>query len=107
MAAKRQHVVVAESLAALDRSFSAYEEILNSVRQFKYLGRIVSYDDNDTPAICRNIKKARWQWGQFSKVLERESVPPRVHSGHVLSSSRGVGTALWQQELGDVAVGSA
>ena len=36
------------------------------------------YDDNDTPAICRNIKKARRQWGQFRKVLEWESVPPRV-----------------------------
>jgi hypothetical protein len=51
---------------------------LKSVRRFKYLGRIVSYDDNDTPAIRRNIKKARRQWGQFWKVLERESVPPRV-----------------------------
>ena len=48
------------------------------MRQFKYLGRIVLYDDNDTPAIRRNIKKAGRQWGQFRKVLERESVPPRV-----------------------------
>ena len=48
------------------------------MRQFKYLGRIVSYDDNATPAIHRNTKKARRQWGQFRKVLERESVPPRV-----------------------------
>ena len=48
------------------------------MRQFKYLGRIVSYDDNDTPAIRRNIKRARRQWGQFRKVLKRESVPPRV-----------------------------
>ena len=48
------------------------------VKQFKYLGRIVSYDDNDTPAIRRNIKKARRQWGQFRKVLERDSVPARV-----------------------------
>ena len=52
--------------------------MLKSVRQFKYLGRIVSYDENDTPAIRRNIKKARWQWGQFRKVLERDAVPPRV-----------------------------
>ena len=38
----------------------------------------MSYDDNDTPAIRRNIKKARRQWGQFRKLLERDSVPARV-----------------------------
>ena len=77
-AAKRQPAVATESRAVLDRTFSAYGEILKSVRQFKYLGRIVSYDDKDTPAIRRNIKRARRQRGQFRKVLERESMPPRV-----------------------------
>ena len=42
------------------------------------MGRIVSYNDNDTPTVRRNIKKARRQWGQLRKVLERESVPPCV-----------------------------
>ena len=60
-AARRQYVMAAASHVALDRTFSAYGEVLKSVRQFKYLGRIVSYDDNDTPAIRRNIKKARRQ----------------------------------------------
>merc|ERR1711966_551760 len=77
-AARRQHTVAAEGRAALDRTFSAYGEVLKSVRQFKYLGRIVSYDDNDTPAIRRNIKKARRQRGQFRRLLERDSVPARV-----------------------------
>ena len=77
-AAQRQHAVAAVSRAALGRTFSVYAEVLKSVRQFKYLGRIVSYDDNDTPAIRHNIKKARRQWGQFRKVLERDSVPPRM-----------------------------
>ena len=62
--------MVAASRAALDRTFSTYGEVLKLVRQFKYLGRIVSYEGNDTTAICRNIKKARRQWGQFRKVLE-------------------------------------
>ena len=77
-AARLQHAVAAESLTALRQTFSAYDEVLSCVRQFKYLGHIVSYDENDTPAIRRNIKKARRQWGQFRKVLEREPVPPRV-----------------------------
>ena len=48
------------------------------MRLCKYLGRIVSHDNNDTPAIRCNIKKARRQWGQFRTVLERKSVPSRV-----------------------------
>ena len=48
------------------------------MQKFKYLGHIVSYDDNGTPAICRNIKKTRRQWEQFRKMVVRESLPPRV-----------------------------
>ena len=76
-AAQRQYAVATESRVALGRTFSAYGEVLKYVKQFKYLGRIVSYDDNDTPAIRRNIKRARRQWGQFRKVIERESMSPR------------------------------
>ena len=77
-AARRQHAVAVESRAALLRTFSMYGELLKVVRQFKYQGRVVSYDGNDTPAVRRNIKKARLTWGQFPKVLEKEEVPPRV-----------------------------
>ena len=50
-AARRQYAVASASRPAMDRTFTAYGEVLKSVKQFKYLGRIVSYDDNDTPAI--------------------------------------------------------
>ena len=66
------------SRAAVRLSFSVYGKPLKLVRQLKYLGHIVLYDNNDTPAIRRNIKKARRQQGQFRKVLERESAPRRV-----------------------------
>merc|ERR1711966_220286 len=81
-AARRQHAVAAEGRAAMGRTFSAYGEVLKSVRQFKYLGRIVSYDDNGTPAVRRNIKKARRQWGQSWRLLERDSVPAHVAGGY-------------------------
>ena len=67
--------MAAESLTALRQTFSAYDEVLSCVRQFKYQWRIVSYDINITPAIRRNIKKARRQWGQFRKTLEQDLVP--------------------------------
>ena len=77
-AARCQHTVVADSRAALRQIFSAYCELLKAVRQFKYVGYDVSYYNNDTPAVRRNIKKDRWTWGQFQKVIEKEEVPSRV-----------------------------
>ena len=36
------------------------------MERFKYLGRVLSYDDSDTPAIRRNLKRARQVWGRIS-----------------------------------------
>ena len=64
--------------AGLNGADSRPGELLKTVRKFKYLGRIVSCNDNDTTAVRRNIKKARWTWGQFWKVIKKEEVPPRA-----------------------------
>ena len=48
------------------------------MEQFKYLGRVLSFDDNDTPAIRRNIKRARQVWGCISKAIAKDSVPAPV-----------------------------
>ena len=77
-AARRQHAIVAQGKADLRQTFTAYSEPLKRVYQFKYLRRIVSYDDNDTPAVRRNVKRARRVWGQFRKLPEKEEVPPRI-----------------------------
>ena len=47
--ALRQHAVATESRVALQQPFMAYGKPLKLVRQFKYLGPIVSYGDNDNP----------------------------------------------------------
>ena len=61
------------------RTFTAYgESVLGRVERFKYLGRVLSYDDSDTPAIRRNLKRARQVWGRISIVIAKESVPPPV-----------------------------
>ena len=54
--------------------------MLKAVRQFKYLGGIMSYYEYDTSAVRRNIKKARRTSGQFRKVLKNKEVSPRVAS---------------------------
>merc|ERR1711966_476155 len=69
----------AEVLAAAERKFIAYQkDTLRSVDIFKYLGRNIARDDCDTPAIRRNLKRARQVWGRISKVITTEEVQPRV-----------------------------
>ena len=45
---------------------------IENVAIFKYLGRCLSFDDSDLPAIRANIRKARERWAQFSRILTRE-----------------------------------
>ena len=67
-AQRRQHLVAAEGAGSLERTFIAYgESELRRVEQFKYLGRVLLYDDTNTPAIRRNIKRARQVWSRISK----------------------------------------
>ena len=42
------------------------------------LGRVLSYDDSDTPAIRYNLKRARAAWGRLSTIIAKEAVPPAV-----------------------------
>ena len=65
----RQHKAAATAVKALQSTFTAYGESLHRVEVFKYLGRLVSYDDVDTQAIRGNLKKCRKTWARISKVL--------------------------------------
>ena len=60
----------------MQRTFTAYGEKLRRVDRFKYLGRMLSYNDSDTPAVRRNLQRARAAWGQLSVVITKEEAPP-------------------------------
>ena len=45
---------------------------------FKYLGRVVAYDDTDVPAARRQLSRARAVWGRLRKVIAQEDVPAPV-----------------------------
>ena len=77
-AQRQKHEVAAASAAALQHTFIAYEDRLRRVEQFKYLGRVMSMDNNDVPAMRRNLKRARKTWGRLRKVLEKEEVSSKV-----------------------------
>ena len=60
-AAKLQREAVSDSAKALKAKFFAYGVELERVRVevFKYLGRLIAYDDEDTQVMRGNLKKAR------------------------------------------------
>ena len=64
--------------AATERAFNSYVRRVNSVREFRYLGRILTSTDNDWPAVARNLQKARATWGRLARILGREGADPKV-----------------------------
>ena len=77
-ARQEQYLAAANSARALERKFYAYGEELERVEVFKYLGRLLAYDDSDVRTVRRNITKARKCWRRISRVLRAEEASPRV-----------------------------
>ena len=75
---RRQHGNAVGAARALEESFSAYGVELETVESFKYLGRVMRYDDNDAEAVRTNLRKARATWGRLSKVTRSENASSRV-----------------------------
>jgi hypothetical protein len=77
-ARKRQHAAARDSQLALKTQFTAYGKELEQVLVFKYMGRLLACDDNDTQAMRGNLAKARKCWAWISHVLRAENAEPRV-----------------------------
>ncbi len=73
-----QHEAAETARVALAQSFTVYGDELERVEVFKYLGRLLAYDDNDTQAMRGNLKKSRKSWGQVSRILRAENASPKV-----------------------------
>ena len=71
-AQRDQHEVAVAGVRAAAQRFTAYgADELRNVLRFKYLERVLSHDNNDIPAMRRNLKRARATWGRVSKILTR------------------------------------
>ena len=75
---KLRRLAAAEGEAATERAFNAYGRRLNSVKEFRYLGRVLTATDNDWPAVARNLHRARATWGRLARILGREGADPKV-----------------------------
>ena len=75
---KRRHLAETETRENSERAFEAYGAPIESVLDFKYLGRILTAIDDDWPAVVGNLRKARLSWGWLARVLSREGADPKM-----------------------------
>ena len=62
----------------MDAQFYAYEEELERVEVVKYLGRLLTFVDDDTQAVRGDLTKAGRVWARISRVLRAENAPDPV-----------------------------
>ena len=73
-----QHEVAVTSALALRCTFTVHGDVLERVEVFKYLGRLLTQDDNDIQALRQQIRKARGIWAHVSQVLRGENATPHI-----------------------------
>ena len=74
---RRNDKMSARQVLAESVSFMVNGGEIERVKEFKYLGRIFSENEDDTKCIEGNLKKARSRWWRISKVLKREGADAR------------------------------
>jgi hypothetical protein len=75
---KQQREMAVASALALRQQFSVRGNVLERVEVFKYLGCLMSQNDDDIQAIRTQIRKARSSWARIGQVLRSENVSPSV-----------------------------
>jgi hypothetical protein len=78
MARQQQQEAAVASALALCCQFAVHEDALEKVKVFKYLGRMMSQDNNDIQAVRYLLCKAWGTWAHVGQVLRSENATPRV-----------------------------
>jgi hypothetical protein len=77
-ARRHQRDMAVRSALALRQQFMVYGDVLERVEVFRYLGRLLSQDDDDIQAVRSQLRKAHGTWARVGQVLRKENAPPRV-----------------------------
>jgi hypothetical protein len=81
--------------ARYHQHFFIHDRVLERVDIFKYLGCLLSQDDDDIQAVRTQIRKACTTWARVSNVPRVQNTPPWI-SAKFYKSGGSVVTALWQ-----------
>jgi hypothetical protein len=66
------------SALTLHCTFLVHGEVLERVKVFKYLGRLLAQEDNNAQAVRQQVCKARAIWARIGQVLRGENASPSV-----------------------------
>ena len=61
-----------------ERAFEAYGKLLEKVSTFKYLGQVMTAEDDNWLAVAGNLVKPQKSWGSLSRIPIREGADTRV-----------------------------
>ena len=109
MERKWRRLAEEEAREGTDRSLTAYGVPLSQVTSFKYLGRVLKAEDDNWPAVVRNLWCTRQKWVWRTRVLIRKGAYTRtlgqiylavVQSVLLYGSETWVLTPLIQRVLG-------
>ena len=68
---KRRRLAETEMRDNSEQAFEAYGAPIESVMEFRYLGRILMETDDNWPVVVGNLRKAKQSWGRLTKVIGR------------------------------------
>jgi hypothetical protein len=75
---KNQQETAISSALALCQQFLVRGDMLEQVEVHKYLGCLLVQDNDDTQAICTQMRKARATWARVGQVLWSKNASPFV-----------------------------
>jgi hypothetical protein len=75
---ERQKVATQHAEMKANVVFTVNGKPIEMVEEFEYLGRLVTKDDKDGPAVMRNLKRARAKWASMRRFLVRDAADPKT-----------------------------
>ena len=71
-----------EAQVGAERALTSYGVTLSQVNSFNYLGRVLAAEEDDWPAVMRNLRRTKQKWAWLTQILSREGSYART-SGHI------------------------
>jgi hypothetical protein len=75
---ERQKVATQHAQMKANVEFTVNGKPIEIVEEFEYLGRLVTKEDKEGPAVMRNLARARAKWASMRRFLVRDAADPKT-----------------------------
>jgi hypothetical protein len=90
MGRRRQREAELRAHLAAQRTFQVYQDNLAKVNYFRYLGRILFFNNSDWPALYHNLRKAQTRWGMVARLLARDGASAKARGQFYVAITQAV-----------------